>query len=197
MRGLHLWTAIGLCALSQLSPAAAGAADPNSPGLEAVTAVESNPFGRGRTTLSPSGAASSGEDRTSLQRAVLGADRHVRDNLSAGVAASLAYASIEGGDRAVGAGLQLMLRWHALRSENWSGFVELGSGPLWLSEKYPARTSRINFASEAGLGFTRRTRSGQRLVAGVRAMHVSNAGLDDHNPGHNSLVLYLGILTTE
>jgi len=206
MRRLHLWTAIGIAGfglvlgwtdIAAAESAVAPARDPNTPELEAVAAIESNPFGRGRRTFSLAAAGSVGEDQTSLQRVTLAARHHVLDDLSLGLAGSLASARIDEGDDGVGAGLQVMVRWHALRRSDWSGFVELGSGPLWLTEDYPARTSRFNFASEAGIGFTRRLSSGRRLIGGVRAMHISNAGLDDHNPGHNSVVFYLGMLTTE
>jgi lipid A 3-O-deacylase len=57
----------------------------------------------------------------------------------------------------------------------------------------PGDTSRINFVSGAGVGMHVFTRPNRAITFDVRATHLSNASLGNHNPGVNaSLQFSLG-----
>lgn len=68
-------------------------------------------------------------------------------------------------------------------------FFEAISGVLFSSSKFPqGDTSRINFQSGAGMGFHAFTRAKRAVTVDVRAVHISNASIGNHNPGVNALV---------
>lgn len=83
-----------------------------------------------------------------------------------------------------------LLRWNFMRSERSRAapWAQLGGGLLWTNHKFPITaisTSVINFTPQVGVGesvFTRRNRS---LDFAIKAVHISNAGLGDNNPGIN------------
>jgi len=50
----------------------------------------------------------------------------------------------------------------------------------------PGDTSQINFTSGAGLGMHVFTRPNRAVTVDVRAIHLSNASLGNHNPGVNA-----------
>lgn len=92
--------------------------------------------------------------------------------------------------------LSVTLRWHFINDTDrgYSVFADIGSGALGSTEDVPDYTSPFNFASYVGVGGTLRLgESENRLVFGTRWRHVSNAGIDDHNPGRDALLFYMGI----
>jgi Lipid A 3-O-deacylase (PagL) len=71
-------------------------------------------------------------------------------------------------------------------------YIDLGGGVLFTNTQVPAGTSRINFTTSgaAGLHFL----AGKlNWTADVRFMHISNAGLENANPGINTVQLRLGV----
>ncbi len=67
-------------------------------------------------------------------------------------------------------------------------WVQLGGGLLWTNHKFPllgGSTSVINFTPQAGLGANVFTKPHQSVSLAVKAVHISNAGLGDNNPGLN------------
>jgi hypothetical protein len=58
---------------------------------------------------------------------------------------------------------------------------------LWSTDYVPpGDTSKINFLSGPGVGFNYFLKPGRSVNLDLRATHLSNASLGDHNPGVNS-----------
>ena len=86
----------------------------------------------------------------------------------------------------------VLFRWNFVKVPiHASPWAQLGGGLLWTNRKFPdlpfltSDTSVINFTPQLGVGenfFLRKSRS---LDFAVKAVHISNAGLGDHNPGLN------------
>jgi hypothetical protein len=73
-------------------------------------------------------------------------------------------------------------------------FFEAVGGALFSANNFPAGdTSRINFQTGAGIGFNAFTRKNRAVTFDLRALHISNASIGNHNPGINaSLQFQLG-----
>ncbi|MEB3213592.1 MAG: acyloxyacyl hydrolase [Leptolyngbyaceae bacterium] len=97
------------------------------------------------------------------------------------------------GDDAVGANLALLMRWHFIRQENWSLYVDGGAGLLGTTDDVPTGGSTFNFTPQAGGGATLRLNEDQHLMMGIRWHHISNAELFDGNPGRDSVMGYVGV----
>lgn len=93
-------------------------------------------------------------------------------------------------------GLDLVLRYHFLRRQDFSIYVELGGGFLISEFEFPANGTHFNFTPTAGMGFTYRVYENVRLMAGARWYHLSNAGIDgdDRNPSVDAAAVYAGIM---
>lgn len=88
----------------------------------------------------------------------------------------------------------LLYRWNLTgrtpsRSVPWA---QIGGGFLWTNHKFPApvailgvSTSVINFTPPVNIGENIFTQKNRSLDFAVKAVHISNAGLGDHNPGLN------------
>ena len=91
-----------------------------------------------------------------------------------------------------------LVRWNFARRESsrsmW--WAQAGGGLLWTSIEFPqgdgsiphGHTSRINFTPQVAIGDNIFLRKNQSLNFGVHAIHISNAGLGDIDPGINVLV---------
>lgn len=102
---------------------------------------------------------------------------------------------IQPGDDAVGLNLGLILRWHFVREETWSLYVDGGAGFLVTNEDVPADGgSQFNFTPQVGGGATFRMRNQEHLMVGLRWHHISNAELYQPNPGRDSILLYVGYM---
>jgi lipid A 3-O-deacylase len=93
----------------------------------------------------------------------------------------------------------LLFRWNFMKNETdrWVPFFRLGSGLLWTSQRFPqgegdvgGKTSRINFTPQVDFGESIFTKKRQSLNVGVRAIHISSAGLGEYNPGVNVTVQF-------
>jgi lipid A 3-O-deacylase len=73
-------------------------------------------------------------------------------------------------------------------------FLEAVSGALFSADNFPAGdTARVNFQSGAGIGFNAFTRQKRAVTFNLRALHISNASIGNHNPGINaSLQVQIG-----
>jgi hypothetical protein len=97
-------------------------------------------------------------------------------------------------DRAEGAGLSpLMFRWNLREGGRLSPFLEIASGIVATNHDLPEGTTRMNFASHAGVGARIRVAGRWGAVAGYRFQHLSNGNTASRNPGINSNIGYLGV----
>ncbi|HHP7245683.1 MAG TPA: acyloxyacyl hydrolase [Elainellaceae cyanobacterium] len=97
------------------------------------------------------------------------------------------------GDDAVGLNLAVLLRWHFIRQQNWSLYVDGGAGILGTTNDVPSTGSSFNFTPQAGGGATIRIDDEKRLMVGLRWHHISNAELYEGNPGRDSVLGYVGV----
>lgn len=83
-----------------------------------------------------------------------------------------------------------LLRWNFTKDEPRRAlpWAQLGGGLLWTNHKFPMQggsTSVINFTPQVGVGESVFVGKNQSLDFAVKAVHISNAGLGDNNPGLN------------
>lgn len=95
-----------------------------------------------------------------------------------------------------GAGASILLRWHVLRRENWSLYLEGGCGLAYFSSPVPRGAARLNFTPECGVGCSLALTEKVRLLTGVRWYHISNAQTASSNPGIDMLEIYVGAAFT-
>ena len=99
------------------------------------------------------------------------------------------------GDKATGAVINpIVLKYNFTHGTNLAPYFEAIGGVIFTNKNFPpGDTAQINFNTGAAVGlniFTRNTRS---LVFDIRALHISNASIGNHNPGINaSLQFTLG-----
>jgi hypothetical protein len=93
---------------------------------------------------------------------------------------------------AYGIGLNpIALKWAFRSPHKVVPYFEIGGGTLFTSSDVPPGTSQINFTTSGALGL-HFLQSKYNWSAAVRYMHISNAGLANHNPGINTIQVRLG-----
>ena len=97
------------------------------------------------------------------------------------------------GDNALGLNLSLILRWHFVRQENWSLYIDGGAGILGTTNDVPTNAASFNFTPQVGGGATIKLKDSQRLMLGLRWHHISHADLFESNPGRDSILGYVGL----
>ncbi len=99
------------------------------------------------------------------------------------------------GDTATGAVINpLVAKYNFTRGTKLVPFFEAVGGAIFTNKNFPpGDTAQINFNSGAGVGFNLFTRNNRSIAFDVRALHISNASIGNHNPGVNaSLQFTLG-----
>jgi lipid A 3-O-deacylase len=99
------------------------------------------------------------------------------------------------GDRATGAVINpLVLKYNFTHGTKIAPFFEAIGGVIFTNKNFPpGDTAQINFNSGAGVGMNIFTRNSRSIAFDVRALHISNASIGNHNPGINaSLQFTLG-----
>lgn len=70
-------------------------------------------------------------------------------------------------------------------------FGEAVGGALFSANNFPAGdTSQVNFQTGVGVGFNAFTSSKRAISVGIRALHISNASIGNHNPGINASIQF-------
>lgn len=81
----------------------------------------------------------------------------------------------------------VVLKWNFTAGHKLAPYFVAQGGMLHTSEDVPPpNTSKINFTSGAGFGFNYFVAPRRSIAWDVRAIHLSNASLGDHNPGVNA-----------
>jgi hypothetical protein len=79
------------------------------------------------------------------------------------------------------------MKWNFTRGRKLIPYFMTQSGILHTRVKIPpGNTSTVNFTTGAGVGFNYFLKPGRSMNFDVRATHLSNASLGDHNPGVNA-----------
>lgn len=96
-------------------------------------------------------------------------------------------------DDSWGFGVGLLARWHFVREEKYSLFVEGGAGFAGFSDEVPSGGTDYDFTPRAAVGMTYELGDGARLVGKVGWFHISNAQTGPNNPGLDSLSVGIGL----
>jgi lipid A 3-O-deacylase len=81
----------------------------------------------------------------------------------------------------------LVMKWNFTRGRKTIPYILTQGGMVHTKVKIPpGNTSTVNFTSGAGVGFNHFIKPGRSVNFDVRATHLSNASLGDHNPGVNA-----------
>ena len=101
-------------------------------------------------------------------------------------------------EAAIGAGFNVIARWHFLRWERASLFGDILGGVMQLDNNFPDGGTHLNFTYQAGLGGTIQLHDSLHLIGGAKFTHVSNGFIEgrDRNPVFNSYGGYLGLMWT-
>ena len=102
-------------------------------------------------------------------------------------------------DDAVGAGADLLLRWHALHiGDDVTIYLDGGGGRFWTDEPSPPGGTTYNWIGRVGLGATWRIGERTHLIGGARYYHYSNGDVHGriNNPGHDGVEGYFGLVFT-
>jgi hypothetical protein len=108
------------------------------------------------------------------------------------------------GDNVHGASITpFLLRWNFSQRDSARivPWVQLGGGLLWTNHKFPlyfhqqtdqfeSSTSVINFTPQVGAGINVFNRPKHSVNFAMKAIHISNASLGDHNPGLNQTLQF-------
>ena len=92
-----------------------------------------------------------------------------------------------------GGNFNLLFRWHFMARETWSLFIDGGVGLLLTDDDVPHDATSYNFTPQAGTGLSFDAGDTNRAMIGVRWHHISNANLDNRNPGRDSLQVWAGL----
>lgn len=103
------------------------------------------------------------------------------------------------GDDAVGINPEVVFRWHALHDaeKDWTVFLDTGIGLLISTDLVPEDGTGVNFMPRVGAGFTVRLGESQnRLMAGVRWHHISNARFNGEarNPSRDGVAVHASVV---
>jgi hypothetical protein len=97
---------------------------------------------------------------------------------------------------ALAIGLTGGARWRIARRGRAAGFLELTLGVAHAETPVPPRGTRFNYVFQPGAGVTVGVRGRAHVMAGIRWLHLSNAGHGgrDRNPDIQAVGLHAGVL---
>ena len=101
-------------------------------------------------------------------------------------------------DDTVLGGINVLLRWHFLATENYSLFVDGAMGVSYAGHDVPETGLHFNYTPKGGGGATLKLRDDLHLLGGVRFIHLSNGNLKgrDENPSQDGVQYYVGVMLT-
>jgi hypothetical protein len=123
----------------------------------------------------------------------LGVEWYPVDGFALGVRLDGIGVGLEETPTSGGVGASILVRWHVLRREKWSLYLEGGCGLAYFSDSVPRGAAQLNFTPECGIGMSLALSDEVRLLTGVRWYHISNAQTASNNPGIDMLQGYVGI----
>lgn len=211
-RNRLLVAAILVFVFALVLPEVSAAQSPQEPGVgqgpESLEAPDARPFGR--WTFSVLGVAGQNFLRTyhtSLDKgfsemgtAAVEAERFVSRRLEIGLAVHPLIVisqpetrAGEGRESVEAFAADLMARWYpGPLSWRVRPYVEIAEGPLYALRRVPSSGTRFSFLGQLGVGLTLPRKGPWAVVIGYRLVHISNAGIGEHNPSWNYHGLVLG-----
>jgi opacity protein-like surface antigen len=96
-------------------------------------------------------------------------------------------------DNGVAAGLDVIFRHHPFKGHDnlWSLYLDVGAGLQQQSTNF-AGSRKFNFRLLGGGGATFRVAENVRLMAGMRYLHISDAGIEGGGGGFDGFQFYAG-----
>ena len=99
------------------------------------------------------------------------------------------------------AGFGILGRWHFLRGDKWSLFIDGGGGVTYADQEFPQSPyggTNFNFTGKVGLGATYEIQDDTHLIAGARYFHLSNGQIRhrDDNPTFDGIQFWGGVMWT-
>lgn len=162
-------------------------------GIGAIEPVQGEPtFGSvGGRYFFVSGGVGSDFGQDHLVRGGVGWSEFIARDFSLDLEINLLYFSQPGED-AVGANVNMLLRWHFLTNQRrtWSLYADAGAGLMLTTADVPPEGSSFDFTPQLGFGMSFHVESDRRLLLGTRWHHVSNANTFEDNPGTDSVLVY-------
>lgn len=202
--------ALALCAFAETASAAAFKLEPTNlePGVLGVALPQSAGGSQDAATQPHDGAKAYGSadtfdfeftlgpafdlEETSIGILDVGAHWFVADGVSVGAFVEGLVIDAENDD-SWGFGIGLLARWHFVRDEDFSLFVEAGVGFAGFSDEVPAGGTDYDFTPRAAFGMTYELGGGTRLVGKVGWFHISNGQTGPDNPGLDSVSAAIGL----
>ena len=178
---------------SLLGTVAAQVSSEEPAATEAVATKDASAYGSADTfdfefTLGPAFDL----EETTLGILDVGAHWFVADGVSFGAFVVGLVIDAENDD-SWGFGIGLIARWHFVREENFSVFIEGGAGFAGFSDEVPSGGTDYDFTPRAALGVTYELGGGTRLVGKVGWFHISNGQTGPDNPGLDSVSAAIGL----
>ena len=96
------------------------------------------------------------------------------------------------GPDAAGLNFSILFRWHFIRRETWTIFMDGGAGFLLTTADVPQIGTSYNFTPQIGAGVSFDAGDFARILVGVRWLHISNANLSTPNPGRDNVEFWAG-----
>jgi hypothetical protein len=98
-------------------------------------------------------------------------------------------------------GIGLLGRWHFLRGNKWSVFIDGGGGVTYADQEFPQSPydgTNFNFTGKVGLGATYEFHEHTHLIGGARYFHLSNGQIRhaDDNPTFDGIQFWGGVMWT-
>jgi len=165
--------------------------------LLASSVLAADDFAKGTWTFQTYGSGTFGDyDHGQIYTFHIGGGYHFQDDLSVNLEAfggAVDPGSVSGDDEGGVGGLDLLLRWHFHKEENYTFYIDGGAGIQFATTNFPS-DSHHNFRPQAGIGMTWKLKDDVRLMTGVRWLHVSNAGTTAGNDGLDTAQIYAGLM---
>lgn len=151
-------------------------------------------FARGRWILAGYGSGTAGKSSRNVYAAHFGLGYHVIDNLSLNLEATGYF--IKQAKDTGGVGLDIVPRWHFLRGDRWSLYLDGGAGVMYTEGPLRSPGTKFNFALQGGLGMSYNFTERLIPVVGLRWFHISNARIqgEDRNVGFDAPMIYFGFI---
>lgn len=155
-----------------------------------------DPFDKGSRLFNLYGGAATTDETGDVYTINFGAGYFFLDNVSINLDANVAYGARKDAEDALGGGLDLLFRWHFLRLDRFSTYVDGGAGIVAFEHEFPEGGTNFNFTLQAGFGATFQLNEDLILMGGLKWYHISNARTEgiENNIGFDSAMIYGGIM---
>jgi hypothetical protein len=140
------------------------------------------------------GAAAVGKTSRRLYAGNLGLGYHLVDDLSFNLEAGGYF--VDHARDTGGGGLDVLFRWHPLKVDDWSLYLDGGPGFIYTRRTLRQPGTHFNFTVQGGAGAAIDIAGPFLAMGGMRWFHISNARLrgKNRNVGFDSPMFYVGLM---